>query len=217
MAKVARHPLRKEQLAPRALFYSRVVRGAALSLGMVSFTLAVGTIGYIEIAGLAPIDAFHLASMLMSGMGPVGDVDKFSDAAKLFDSFYALFCGVVLLASVGLVFAPIVHRLLHRFHIEDTSDPSARSSSATTRSSAAAAIRRSHTTIRPRTPRSRRCATPRARSAITGCPAARFTRRSSRAQCAPAQSCMRASRASYSARTIRRPAHAAASSMRSGK
>ena len=122
MAKVTQRPPRREQLAPRELFYSRVVRGAALSFGMVSFTLAIGTIGYIEIAGLSPIDAFHLAALLMSGMGPVGDIDKFSDAAKLFDSFYALFCGIVLLASVGIAFAPVVHRILHRFHIEDSRD-----------------------------------------------------------------------------------------------
>jgi hypothetical protein len=112
--------LRADQLAPRELFYSRVARAAVFSFGMIALTLAIGTFGFIEIAGLRPIDAFHLASLLMSGMGPVGEVDKFSDAAKLFDSFYALFCGIVLLASVGVVLAPIVHRILHRFHIEDT-------------------------------------------------------------------------------------------------
>ena len=113
-------PFRAGHLAPRELFYSRVARAAAFSLGLIALTLAIGTFGFIEIAGLKPIDAFHLASLLLSGMGPVGEVDKFSDAAKLFDSFYALFCGIVLLASVGVVLAPIVHRILHRFHIEDT-------------------------------------------------------------------------------------------------
>lgn len=110
------------RLAPRKLFYSRLARAAAFSLSLIAATLAIGTFGYVEIAGLKPIDAFHQASMLMSGMGPVGDVDRFSDAAKLFDSFYALFCGVVLLASVGVALAPVVHRILHRFHIEDTGE-----------------------------------------------------------------------------------------------
>lgn len=118
----AQRPRRSERLAPRALFYSRLARAAGVSLALIGATLAIGTLGYVEIAHLAPIDAFHLASLLMSGMGPVGDIDKFSNAAKLFDSFYALFCGIVLLASVGVALAPIVHRILHRFHIEDTSD-----------------------------------------------------------------------------------------------
>jgi hypothetical protein len=113
---------RRLRLAPREIFLSRVFRAATFSLGLVAFTLAIGTVGFIEIAHLKPIDAFHQASMLMAGMGPVGEVDKWSDGAKLFDSLYALFCGIVLLASVGIALAPIVHRILHRFHIEDASE-----------------------------------------------------------------------------------------------
>jgi hypothetical protein len=118
----AKRPARSRGLAPRALFYSRLAWSAAFSLALVLSTLAVGTVGYMHFAGLHGIDAFHLAALLLSGMGPVGEVDKFSDAAKVFDSLYALFCGVVLLASVGLLLAPIVHRILHRFHLEDTGD-----------------------------------------------------------------------------------------------
>jgi len=118
----AKRPVRKVGLAPPALFYSRVARAAGFSAGLVALTLTIGTLGYIHFAGLKPIDAFHLAALLMSGMGPVGEVDKFSDAAKVFDSLYALFCGVVLLAAVGVLLAPIVHRILHRFHLEDTGD-----------------------------------------------------------------------------------------------
>lgn len=119
---IAKRPARKAGLAPRALFYSRVAWAAAFSFGLVALTLVIGTVGYIHFAGLKAIDAFHLAALLMSGMGPVGEVEKFSDAAKVFDSLYALFCGVVLLASVGVLLAPIVHRIMHRFHIEDSGD-----------------------------------------------------------------------------------------------
>ena len=66
------------------------------------------------------LEALHQAAMLLSGMGPV--IDMTSDAGKIFDSIYALFCGVILLASTALLFAPVIHRILHRFHIEDTSD-----------------------------------------------------------------------------------------------
>jgi hypothetical protein len=115
-------PVRPNRLAPRTLFYSRLARAGLFALALIIGTLAIGTLGYIQFAHLRAIDAFHLAALLLSGMGPVGDVDKFSDTAKLFDSFYALFCGVVLLASVGVMFAPILHRVMHRFHIEDTRD-----------------------------------------------------------------------------------------------
>ena len=60
-----------------------------------------------------------------------------------------------------------------------------------------------------RTPRSRRCARPRARSATIGSPDATCTSRSSLARCAPAPSSMRGSRAWCSAPTTRSRACAA--------
>jgi len=53
-------------------------------------------------------------------MGPV--LEMTSTAGKLFDGIYALFCGIILLAATGLLFAPVLHRILHRFHIEDSRD-----------------------------------------------------------------------------------------------
>ena len=104
-------------LPPRNKFYARFLRGARYALLLVAVTLAVGIIGYKLLEDLSWLDAFHQAAMLLSGMGPV--VDMKTAAGKVFDGVYALFCGVILLASTGLLFAPVIHRLLHRFHIED--------------------------------------------------------------------------------------------------
>jgi hypothetical protein len=114
---------RPRGLAPRAVFLTRLGRSLLLSTALVAGTLALGTIGYHALfPGAGWVDAFHQASLLMSGMGPVlpEDPGQLSDAAKLFDSLYALFCGVVLLGAAGILFAPVVHRVLHRFHLEDT-------------------------------------------------------------------------------------------------
>ena len=108
------------QLASREVFYGRIGRSAAISFGLVVATLLVGTVGYVLLARQSPVDAFHQASLLMSGMGPL-DETGWSTAAKLFDSVYALFCGIVLLVSYGVLFAPILHRLMHKFHLEDVS------------------------------------------------------------------------------------------------
>jgi hypothetical protein len=106
-------------LPPRKKFISRVRRTAKYALSLVVVTLAIGMFGYHVLEGLSWLDAFHQAAMLLSGMGPVVDVK--TTAGKIFDGVYALFCGVVLLAATGLMFAPVLHRLLHRFHIEDAS------------------------------------------------------------------------------------------------
>ena len=106
------------KLASREVFYVRIGRSAAMSCGLIVITLVVGTVGYVMLAHQSPVDAFHQASLLMSGMGPL-DETGWSTGAKLFDSIYALFCGIVLLVSYGVLFAPILHRLMHKFHLED--------------------------------------------------------------------------------------------------
>jgi hypothetical protein len=111
---------RVHALAPRTIFYTRVRRAASYAFALIGLTLALGMAGYHLLASLSWLDAFHQAAMLLSGQGPV--VAMGTVAGKLFDGFYALFCGVILLAATGLLFAPVLHRLLHRFHIEDASD-----------------------------------------------------------------------------------------------
>jgi hypothetical protein len=106
------------KLASSEVFYVRVGRSAAISVSLVTGTLLIGTVGYVVFAHLALIDAFHQASLLMSGMGPLDEKD-WTTPAKLFDSIYALFCGVILLVSYGVLFAPILHRFMHKFHLED--------------------------------------------------------------------------------------------------
>jgi hypothetical protein len=105
------------RLATRDRFYSRVGRVAVLSFSLVGVTLCIGTLGYHYIAQLSWLISFHQASLLLSGMGPVET--NLQDAGRIFESIYSLFCGIALLASTGLLLAPIIHRLLHRFHVED--------------------------------------------------------------------------------------------------
>jgi len=105
------------QLAPRERFLSRIAWVAGLASLLVLITLAVGVVGYHFIAGLSWLVAFHEAALLLSGMGPVELT--LNDAGRIFESVYALFCGVVLLGATGILFSPVIHRLLHRYHIED--------------------------------------------------------------------------------------------------
>jgi hypothetical protein len=110
-------------LAPISVFYSRLARAFGWSLALVGTTLAVGTVGYqLSFPGITWVDAFHQAALLLAGMGPVlpEEPDKLGNVAKLFDSAYALVCAIVLFGATGILFSPIIHRLLHRFHLEDT-------------------------------------------------------------------------------------------------
>lgn len=106
-------------LPPRA-FARRLVRFGLLAGVIIGASLALGVLGFHYIDGMAWIDALLNASMLLGGMGPV-DIPA-TVAGKLFSSFYALFSGIVFLVAVGVLLAPILHRFMHRFHLELDAD-----------------------------------------------------------------------------------------------
>jgi len=116
---------RKDALLPRAAFLRRLLRHFGLSAAILAGSLAVGVIGYHILEDQAWVDAILNAAMILGGMGPVGELR--TSAGKLFAAAYALYSGVVFLVVVGVLFAPVVHRALHRFHLEesDRDDPGA--------------------------------------------------------------------------------------------
>ena len=77
-------------------------------------------LGYHYVAGFAWVDSLLNASMILSGMGPVGDFRN--DTGKVFASFYALFSGLVFITIAGIIVTPVAHRLLHWFHVEEEAE-----------------------------------------------------------------------------------------------
>ena len=107
----------KAQLNRLRAFYHRLLLALGLAAVLIGFSLVVGILGYHFIAGFNWVDSLLNAAMILTGMGPVNTLN--SDAAKLFASAYALFSGVVFITATGILIAPIFHRVLHRFHIEE--------------------------------------------------------------------------------------------------
>src|SRR5512146_1045773 len=99
---------------PTRRFLRRLALHAAVAFGLVLVSLAFGMLGYSEFEQLAWRDAFLNSAMLLGGMGP-GDAPKTPDGTG-FAGVYALCCGLVFLITAGVVFAPLLHRLLHHFH-----------------------------------------------------------------------------------------------------
>lgn len=111
---------RFKPLLSRREFLRRFARSAALGLAVVGGALIIGMAGYHVFENMGWIDAFANASMILSGMGPLGELK--TSAGKIFAGCYALFSGVAFLTSVGVVFAPVFHRFLHKFHLESAKD-----------------------------------------------------------------------------------------------
>ena len=109
---------RSRPLLPRREFYLRLARCIALSLLLIVAALGIGIFGYHIFEKMAWVDAFVNAAMILSGMGPVGNLN--TNAGKIFAGCYALFSGLAFATSIGIVFTPLFHRFLHKFHLETT-------------------------------------------------------------------------------------------------
>ena len=108
---------RSKPLLPSRAFYWRLARSVGIGLLVVAFTLGIGMVGYRTFEQMSWVDAFVNAAMILSGMGPVATLQ--TDGGKIFAGCYALFSGLAFFAILGIIFAPAVHRFLHRFHAEE--------------------------------------------------------------------------------------------------
>jgi hypothetical protein len=107
---------RREKVAQLSKFLARLGRYGAFSLALICISLLIGIAGYHHYQELSWIDSFYMASMILTGMGPIAEMT--TESAKIFSSIYALYSGVAFLSITAIFFAPIIHRLLHVLHVE---------------------------------------------------------------------------------------------------
>ena len=107
---------RSEPVLPFPAFLGRLARHFAAALVVIGVALGIGVVGYHTLEGLPWIDALLNASMILGGMGPVDHIN--TDPGKVFASVYALASGLVLVGVAGLLLTPVLHRVLHRLHVE---------------------------------------------------------------------------------------------------
>ena|ERR1051326_827677 len=104
-------------LLPQQRYFRRLFLNFFWGTTIVFISLLVGILGYHFTENLSWLDSLLNASMILTGMGPVNEMRTVS--GKLFASFYALFSGVAFLTTIAVVIAPVLHRFLHKFHIEE--------------------------------------------------------------------------------------------------
>jgi hypothetical protein len=111
---------RRQRLLPFGRFLRRLGAHVGIALAVVLLSLLAGMAGYVHYEHLGWLDAFLNAAMLLGGMGPV-ETPR-TAGGKLFAGFYALYSGMVFLVVVGIALSPVVHRVLHTFHLDDQTD-----------------------------------------------------------------------------------------------
>ena len=111
---------KKQPLLSRQAFARRMGRFIASAVLLIAGSLLLGVLGYRYFESMGWIDALLNASMILGGMGPVSSLATVN--GKLFASFYALFSGIVFLISAGVLVAPLVHRFMHKFHLQSEAE-----------------------------------------------------------------------------------------------
>jgi len=107
---------KSQQLLPRPRFAWRVLAHFGIAVGLISCSVALGMAGYCGFEHLSPIDGFLNTAMLLGGMGPVDAPHSY--AGKLFAGLFALYAGLLFIVTAALLFTPLLHRLMHRFHLD---------------------------------------------------------------------------------------------------
>ena len=108
----------RDPMLSLAAFIARLLRHAGIAMGILAGSLMIGVAGFRFLADTDWMDALLNASMLLGGMGPVGELQKWSTSGKIFASVYALYSGLVFLVVASVLIAPVFHRFLHHFHLE---------------------------------------------------------------------------------------------------
>ena len=111
---------RGQPVISRRKFLARMFIAIGLWMILTIVGLAIGIAGYARFEGMSFVDAYVNAAMILSGMGPLGELK--TAAGKVFAGSYAIFSGLVIVIATGFVLAPIFHRILHRFHVENKGD-----------------------------------------------------------------------------------------------
>jgi hypothetical protein len=114
---------RFKPLPSKETYHRHLLTSGSVGLVLVLISLAIGMAGYAYFENIGFIDAFLNASMILSGMGPV--LNPKTDGGRIFAGFYALYSGFAVLAIAAIMFAPVVRRFLHRFHLEAIDDDAA--------------------------------------------------------------------------------------------
>jgi len=107
---------RHHPLVSQKKFVMRMLFSGLVGLVLIAISLLIGMLGYHYYENLSLVDSFVNAAMILSGMGPLAQMH--TQNGKIFAGFYAIYSGLALITIAGIIFAPIIHRLLHRFHIE---------------------------------------------------------------------------------------------------
>ena len=117
---------KRQPVAASSVFARRLWHNGTWAAGLVIVALLVGMAGYMGFEHMGAIDAFANAAMILSGMGPL-EPRLMTDGGKVFAGVYAIACGLLIFGIAGIALAPLFHRILHRFHVEDaTSEPKKR-------------------------------------------------------------------------------------------
>jgi hypothetical protein len=106
----------QQPLVSRKVFLRRVTRAIGIAFMLLTVTIFGGAAVYHYIEGFSWVDAVMNSVMIMTGLGMTDALH--TTAGKIFTTFYAILTAIVFYVVLAIIFAPLIHRFLHAFHLE---------------------------------------------------------------------------------------------------
>ena len=108
---------KSKPLIARNAFGKRMFLHVFMALILVVVTLTAGIAGHVYFDDMELGRALVASITLTSGLG----LSIFPETAsgQLFASLYGIFSGYVYIVTSSIIIAPILHRVLHKFHLDE--------------------------------------------------------------------------------------------------
>jgi len=106
----------RQPILPVKAFYRRMLRSLGFSALLLIGTVIIGSAGFRLIEKFSWVDSFLNCLLIMTGVGTVGTVSTTS--GKMFTGIYSVLSTLIFFTTVAIIFTPLLHRLLHKFHLD---------------------------------------------------------------------------------------------------
>ena len=109
---------KNEPLLSRREFALRMLLHIVWAMMVVLSVVLIGVFAHLWLeTHVSWQDALLNTALIVGGIGPY--IVPTTMGGKIFFSLYGIFIGLMFVATLSLILAPIAHRIIHVFHMDD--------------------------------------------------------------------------------------------------
>lgn len=107
-----------DELISTERFLWRMFKHGLYVLAILILSVLAGTIGFAAFEGYSLDEAALHSAHILAGLGLIELPE--TTAGRMFAVFFGLYASLFFIAVFSVIIAPVVHRILHRMHLDDS-------------------------------------------------------------------------------------------------